>query len=208
MIDQKRWNAAVVLQGEGEAIARLTALLEQAACYPAGRELHRRLEEVGSAAQRGTTPEGFAIYGGRYALVSHSPNMATTGDGKGSATQRAYAPARDNYRPGIDRVQIDTAGTGAEFVYIWIGSTDLPGLPAFTTLHHELVHAYHYLSGRRLWYPDPRDKVRCDGMTVIGNHEESQTIGLRSYDLPYAENALRRQAGLPVRTTWHSACEA
>ena len=62
------------------------------------------------------------------------------------------------------------------------------------------------LVGRRLWYPDPRDTSKCGGQKHVSTHEESQTIGLREYDLDYSENALRRQAGIVERTTWFGAC--
>lgn len=207
MIDQELFNPGVVLQGALAVRDALRGLLARAAAYPAGRELHARLAEVGSAEHVETTSDGYHVFRGRRALVSHAPGMATTGDGKGSATERAYAPLRDDHRPGIDRVTIGAAGPGAELVYVWIDVNGIAGMPAFTTLHHELVHAFHDLSGRRLWYPDPRDQTKCGGQRFTSNHEESQTIGLRGYDLPYAENALRRQAGIPPRTTWHGPCE-
>jgi hypothetical protein len=207
MLNQELFNKGVVLQGTDAVCSVFKGLLARAAAYPAGRDLHARLDEIGTAEWADTTLDGFRVYRGRYALVTAMPGAATTGDGKGRATEHAYGPKNDDYKPGIDRVSIGEPGLGADFVHVWIDPLGVAGFPAFTTLHHELVHAYHYLSGRRLWYPDSRDKSKCGGQTFVGNHEESQTIGLRHYDAPYTENALRRQAGVDLRTTWHGACE-
>ncbi len=56
------------------------------------------------------------------------------------------------------------------------------------TLGHELIHAWHYLNGAA-----ERDD----------RSEEHMTVGIKGFgDMPFTENKLRAEAGLPVRTKY------
>lgn len=70
--------------------------------------------------------------------------------------------------------------------------------PAYIALAHELVHAYHFMSGNMdgsdTWH-DPL--INMNRMQII---EEAKTVGAGSYEnTRISENAIRREHRLPLR---------
>jgi hypothetical protein len=66
--------------------------------------------------------------------------------------------------------------------------------PPFVVLAHELIHAFHYVSGNN--YPDSVDGVK---------REELYTTGVGPYqNTRISENAIRKEHGLPERTCYYS----
>jgi hypothetical protein len=101
---------------------------------------------------------------------------------------------------------IRLAGKGSEAFVRYINSALDPAVgvmnhrimrlpnPPFVALAHELIHAFHCLSGNR--YPDSVDGVR---------REELYTTGVGPYqDTRISENAIRKEHGLPERTCYYS----
>ena len=80
------------------------------------------------------------------------------------------------------------------------GPDGAPCLPSHVILGHELIHAYHLMTGKLL-------HGQYELTEGTANHEEAQTIGVG----PYAgdeltENALRREVGLAERTKHEALC--
>ena len=81
--------------------------------------------------------------------------------------------------------------------------TDISRLrsPTWIVLAHELIHAFHFLSGTG-YGDEVRTGLRQPGMTHV-KREEMATVGLGPYaNSRLTENALRREAGLPLRTQY------
>ncbi|NIG12921.1 hypothetical protein F3J37_01625 [Pantoea sp. Al-1710] len=97
--------------------------------------------------------------------------------GEGISCQIKFNPSESRY--------VDKDGIG------WRVNTD--STFAFTSLAHELVHAYHHIHGSHI-KPDPEDPF-----TDI---EEDRAIGIHPYHGYYlSENGIRRDHGLPERST-------
>jgi len=100
--------------------------------------------------------------------------------------------------------EITIAGTGysavATFEPMADYTTFLNGIttPGYVALGHELIHCMHYLSGDTNMFSD--DDAWGAGDTYT-KHEEARTVGLGIYaKTRISENAIRREAGLPLRT--------
>lgn len=68
---------------------------------------------------------------------------------------------------------------------LWDPEHVLEGFPPHVVLYHELVHALHEARGERL---------------AEGEEEKASGVGAFA-DYPLSENALRRELGLPLRTS-------
>lgn len=83
-------------------------------------------------------------------------------------------------------------GPGSSKIYAKLVGVNTP---VWIVLAHELIHAYHHLSGTT--YRD--EVINKDGKSV--RREEMATTGLGVYaSTRLSENALRNAAGLPLRT--------
>jgi hypothetical protein len=69
--------------------------------------------------------------------------------------------------------------------------------PAYIALAHELIHAYHFLSGNMS--NDLARDVQLDKLRAV-IIEEALTVGAGTYEnTRISENAIRREHGLPLR---------
>lgn len=95
--------------------------------------------------------------------------------GKGSASRVSYNPSGDVHYAAITGVQT----------------------PGFVVLGHELIHAWHLVSGNRKMGPSGDFGTRWNAMYM---QEEALTVGLGPYvKTRISENAIRHEWGLPLR---------
>ena len=104
------------------------------------------------------------------------------------------------------RVRVNEAGPGMNEVDIHDQRPNVKPASAVVLLHHEMLHGLHFITGTGLRaLADPKDEEADDAWP---NHEESSTIGLHAYrGDPMSENALRREMGIPERTSALSVCD-
>lgn len=93
---------------------------------------------------------------------------------------------------------VNAAGTGAVVTYNHEDVGD--GRPKFIALAHELVHAYHYMSGSCA-------RAANGGIQHQGNsglmEEEMRTVGFGAYkDEELCENAIRAEHKVPLRASY------
>jgi hypothetical protein len=82
-----------------------------------------------------------------------------------------------------------------------------PGTKNFVALAHELIHAYHFLSGNRKTGARPVYSD-CGGGEVVSQEEEFFTVGLGQYeDTPVSENKIREEHDLPRREFYYTPWE-
>jgi hypothetical protein len=106
------------------------------------------------------------------------------------------------------------AGAGADAIAGFVPDatkvyTDVIGIetPAFIALAHELLHAFHYLSGD---ITDISGKT-SDGQDKWYMNEEAKTVGAGKYkDTRMSENTIRKEHGLKLRAFYAKAgdCDA
>ncbi len=95
---------------------------------------------------------------------------------------------------------VPAAGTGAVVTFNH-EDHGLDGRPSFVALAHELVHAFHYLSGS--CYRAADGGLQDGGNTGL-MEEEMRTVGCEKYagESP-SENAIRKEHGVPLRKTYN-----
>jgi hypothetical protein len=121
-------------------------------------------------------------FGGEYGR-EHTARQEVTGPGG-----HKFTVAR------VGSSAVATVEPNADYTAILRGITT----PMYIALGHELIHCMHYLSGDTNRYRTTNPWAGGDSYL---KHEEARTVGLGIYaNTRISENALRREAKLPVRT--------
>jgi len=124
-----------------------------------------------------------------------------TVDDFGGEYGREYTARRLATGPGGNKISLAGVGASAAAVFEPTGNySALLGMdsPLHIVLGHELIHCMHYLSGDTSRYRTTNPWAPGDSYL---KHEEARTVGLGIYaNTRISENALRREAKLPVRT--------
>jgi hypothetical protein len=128
--------------------------------------------------------------------------MAKTG-AEGADTQAWEIHNRFNTEKQFGGRTIKFAGKGSRTIVYYHNHAESDAIytrlatvqtPAWIALAHELIHAFHHLSGTTY-------KDSAEGVGGTAKREEMFTTGLGPYaNTRISENALRREANLPVRT--------
>jgi hypothetical protein len=106
-----------------------------------------------------------------------------------------------------------TPGPGTSAIVVWDpAGTDVSNLvdeknrapwmvrPTWIALAHELIHAWRFVTGRRVFSP-----------VILGEdyYEEAMTVGLPPYDrCKFTENRFRQSKGLPLRAFYGASTQA
>jgi len=137
-----------------------------------------------------------------------------------AAPSRIWDTSRDSIFPGRGSgsvITLNTSGGIAVIVDDWGGRTSrFEYAPTHIVLGHELVHAYRFAGGNRVfeWFEATHSYISPSGVRsqLTAPLEELQTIGIshthpdghwvRMTNNGVTENALRREQGLPRRIRW------
>lgn len=200
-VDNYRGNAWVPDDFKGA----VETALDKIASQPVGRKL---LDDIGKAC---TGAKQVVIeYGGRstaapVAVITNESRKkvqpVSLGDDRYDLDEMVSQPeliATAITEDGHPTRFIPGAGTGAvvTFNHKDMG-VESPPRPVFVALAHELVHAYHYVSG--MCYRAASGGLRDGGDTGL-MEEEMRTVGCLKYkgEIP-SENAIRGEHGLALR---------
>jgi len=162
------YQEGLVIQGDSEFQAIVTADLNQIASTPSGEAMLEDLAGTGKTTTIVPTTSGNGISGTGHA------NRRPNGDlGQGSDTTVSYDPVN---------------GT--------LGNQPWQTRPPAIGLAHELIHAVHFQEGSRTTTPvanDNKPNPANPGQQSMLEEEEVRTTGVPPYDTsePYSENSIR-----------------
>lgn len=177
-------------------IAKTRMNLQIIASMPIGRDLltliEKRSQGIGTGKNRNGSSKKVTISHGWGTLTKGNYNTDAGGHNKHDqfTTTRKVA--------GHSMVM---AGKGTSVNVRYNPNQDYSKLlklktPGYIALAHELIHAYHFMSGNMAsdMSPDAVFQFRC---TIM---EEALTVGAGTYaNTRISENAIRREHGLPIR---------
>lgn len=178
-------------------IAQTQANLKKIASQPIGKDLLelilKRHQGIGTKANSNGSPKTVTISNGWGTLVPDNYNTDASGVdnmAKFSVTKQVAGHA------------MTMAGRGTSVRVRYSVTMDYSTVlklktPSFVALAHELIHAFHFLSGNQsadLSYDKVLQRYRS---SIV---EEALTVGAGTYEnTRISENAIRREHGLPIR---------
>lgn len=179
-------------------IAQTQVNLKKIASQPIGKDLLellvKRHQGIGTKANSNGSPKTVTISNGWGTIVS--PDNYNT-DASGVDNMAKFAVTK---QVGGHAMTMAGRGTSVRIRYsVTMDYSTVLKLktPSFVALAHELIHAFHFLSGNQssdLSYDAVLERYRS---SII---EEALTVGAGTYEnTRISENAIRREHGLPIR---------
>ena len=181
-------------------IAQTQVNLKKIASQPIGKDLLelllKRHQGIGTKANSNGSPKTVTISNGWGTIVSPD-NYNTDASGVGVDSDGKFAVSK---RVAGHAMTMAGRGTSVRVRYsVTMDYSTVLKLktPSFVALAHELIHAFHFLSGNQssdLTYDKDLERYRS---SII---EEALTVGAGTYEnTRISENAIRREHGLPIR---------